>query len=518
VYVKSRRAFSESERERLERRVEAARREIKGVRLLMWITAGLVGLSTLIGLMILTDWGHAGFVGAGLFALVFGILLLFLFGFRTALSGCRANLGRLQEALAEGNGNAEWFEAEGAVYLQAGWSGRGLMDLGGGKWLAIPDWCNLILYHLDTGWAGWRGWRLPALVRSTTTSRHRILLCYDMVGRSTVEFQSSLNIGDVTRDRHERRRLNKLLDEFAIFPGTLATLDDDLRLLVRHATPPETAADEGNADATGMLQARIEDRFGIVLGPGHLRSEFRAMRQNGREPTGGDLLVLMRRALPPDAADRITPLRAEFYRIRRALVTLFGNPRELVRPSTSLSELVPFRGRPEYWRRLGRELRRELPVLPSAGIPTVLGIAAVVGLLMAYLILIPGTQAVDAWAKDGGVDRSWWYCLLGAFTVWPLFIGFMILPMALASYLFRYHFTARFPPELSTVGALARNLADTDVEGTRFVPWDERAVWQALRSLLAEAAGRLAWRVTRETRLAVDLGIGMPFAKPTGQV
>jgi hypothetical protein len=75
---------------------------------------------------------------------------------------------------------------------------------------------------------------------------------------------------------------------------------------------------------------------------------------------------------------RYCPIARNFYRVRRVLVETLGLPRESIRPSSLLADLVPVEDRRRVWRRFRQE-RLDVPPLMPAPLQLVALLALLVG-------------------------------------------------------------------------------------------------------------------------------------------
>jgi hypothetical protein len=329
-----------------------------------------------------------------------------------------------------------------------------------------------------------------------------------------------VDLAAVFTDLQERSTVVAWLDTSPLFPGRLTDRDDNLARLLRARQAASSGRAEGPAgaperpaafDPCGLLQARLEERFGIDFGPGGLAAELTQFAGNGvGRPSAGELLEVVRRRLPGGSSFVARPARPAFLRLREALVAECDTPRARVRPSARLEDLVPRARRADLWARLSWRLGQPLPPFAPGHEPVGFWVVTALGVGLLYAVGVPTVQGIDAWAAADGFAGSWWYAGLGCLLVPTTFMAGIALSVVLSAYLFRNRFPLRFPAAHATVGQLAQYLAQAaGAEGTA-VPWTDEAVWLALRAELAAAAGRLPSEVTEETELSAALGLRLP--------
>lgn len=174
-----------------------------------------------------------------------------------------------------------------------------------------------------------------------------------------------------------------------------------------------------------------------------------------------------------------------FYRLRRALMSVFGLARNDVRPTLDLAAVIP-NDRRRRWSDLQESVGLRLPELVRprwvTAMVTVLGCILIIA-TAAYLVATMGQGAV----------------MLGFFIMW--IVVYLLYqgtkPLAVV-----------FRPEFATVGGLTKfvlykNFRAISDEGQRASAED---VWSTLRTLVAEQLGVRADEVTKDSSFVRDLG------------
>ncbi len=199
--------------------------------------------------------------------------------------------------------------------------------------------------------------------------------------------------------------------------------------------------------------------------------------------TAGDLHEAILRGLP-EPRRTVCLTAAAFYGIRRTLVAVTGRDRREVRPSTKLSDLLPLGSRKSAWREIGRALAVRMPLLdvPAWGVPLAIGCGIAAGIALG--IALPPA-----------------FVFVAAFGV--------IVAILISARLVFWLFGTSFPKHTQTVGQLAaavvaKNYAQ--LSGGR-ASRDPDEVWQSLRFLLAEQLSLDPEKISKQSRLADDLGM-----------
>jgi acyl carrier protein len=197
-----------------------------------------------------------------------------------------------------------------------------------------------------------------------------------------------------------------------------------------------------------------------------------------------DLYTLVWRRLSGEPSRRC-PSSALFYRIRRALMDIYGAPRQSIRPSTPMAALLPSRDRAEQWRRLSDAIDARLPDLeppPWLGrLLTGAGLGLLVACFAAYFV------------KPFGFALA---CTLGGSLLWW------------AANLAAIEFAGRIPRPCTTVGGTVRAVVGWDPSrwsGSERA-WQPNQVWEKLRELIIDQLEAAPGEVTADARFDDDLG------------
>lgn len=173
-----------------------------------------------------------------------------------------------------------------------------------------------------------------------------------------------------------------------------------------------------------------------------------------------------------------------FYRLRRAFVQVFGVPRERIRPSTLLRDLVPWRERRTLWRSIEETTGWSMPRLISSSWPLVIALVGPAAFLIALRVIV-GLPIYGVWVGVGSV--------------------LLILPVLMVL----GPLARTFPAGAKTFGelaecVLARNYAALAKE---FGSSSEEDVLQAVRRLTAMMTGIEPEKISDRTRVPQDLNI-----------
>jgi len=328
-------------------------------------------------------------------------------------------------------------------------------------------------------------------------------------------------------NKQPRRHLEKRLDTAVLLPGrgldTCALVRDvgnALRGVPRGfdlpAPAPETTESVPPPDAwpLALLQGRLENVLHVALGPGRLAGYLRRVQQEqGRPAAAADLLPLFLGRTPegPDLAGLPPDMGNVFYRLRHILSEQFQLHPGSIRPSTPLDTIVPRIDRRSHWDCVSRQwpgfhlcgcLRQQYPNFVSGLM--LLGVAA------AVILHILTAQALGAFARRHGFDHSAWFAALSFFLLPMTFLAALLLGGGSVLLLFRGFATLEFGPGMTTVGELARYLAQVESrQSAEQVPWNEETVWLAVRQVLATMAGVRPLEISRTTpirQLVAGLG------------
>jgi acyl carrier protein len=201
--------------------------------------------------------------------------------------------------------------------------------------------------------------------------------------------------------------------------------------------------------------------------------------------TVGDLYECVMSRLPAVESRRCLSA-ATFYRLRRGLIAGFGGERGSIRPSSSMDQIVPERGRRAAWRDLAGGLGWRLPELARPAWMR----AAGWGLTLAWLI----AMAAASW------------CLDGIATAVAFLWGLILI---VAAYKVTTPFATRFEPKVMTVRGTVEACLQSNygliVEHED--AWNRREVWVILRDLIVEQLGVKLEQVVPAARFVDDLGI-----------
>jgi hypothetical protein len=234
--------------------------------------------------------------------------------------------------------------------------------------------------------------------------------------------------------------------------------------------PVNSAPDLGAEEKPmGMEMAElfmdIEEKLAVSL------SDIEAQRVD----TMGDLVSCVQAKVA--AKGRIPcPTGEAFRAIRTALVEDVGVPRKGLRPSTPLSNVLPWFGRRRSWRMAGNHLAREHYALPSLrpvrGVSACFQVMLCLAALVYWLGLVP-----HPWPRSGGFRA--------VLALLAVIAGFAVTVNL---------FYRRLPEGCYTVGQLARSITPP--------PLDE--VQPAVFRLVSERLGVPIEKLSPQTRL-IDL-------------
>jgi F0F1-type ATP synthase assembly protein I len=511
MYARSERPLTEAEHAQLDDLLRRIKEQIADAAFKVILLSLFDVLVLVAVVMVILGEDRSGTVGriAGAVAALIANLVLLASAFAWADS--RAQRRRVLAACADGNVIVEQVEATSAVWVV----GPHLQDwflfaVAENQLLAVPG--QQVLAAMPATDHAADTLRLPACFELVSTRAHRLQLATTARGLSTLPFPKQTDLAELVPQADDRRQLSQRLDGAPLFPGRLADLGLALRQLLAPEAVPVAEPGQQRAATWGLIQARIEERFEIDFGPGGLAAELIRLAESTPRLVAGELLEVVRQRLSPGASFTPHRTRPAYLRLREALVAEFALPRQAIRPSARLQDLVPRMGRADSWARLARRLGQPLPPFAEPRMPAAVGLLALAGMALVYVVGVPTVQAIDAWAVAEGVSRSWWFFALGACFVPPCFIAGIGLAILLSMYVLRNRIPYKFQAEYATVGQLARFLAQTGEAASAPVPWTEERQWLSLRAILAAATHRLPSTVARDTDLIDELGLTRPGA------
>lgn len=180
-----------------------------------------------------------------------------------------------------------------------------------------------------------------------------------------------------------------------------------------------------------------------------------------------------------------------FYKLRRTLGELFGIPRTAIRPSTSVSELLPWRYRSARWKMLQEHLGL---TFPSLYFPVWFLLLSLIGppALFVTLLKFWRPQLGTIWMINGSL-------LL-------IFLTFMYIVPAIDK---RFHLSRILPKGCETFGGLvkivlARNF---DIFASQNGSSGAAGILMSLSQLIAAQVSFDIEKISSETRIPQDLNI-----------
>jgi hypothetical protein len=469
MYTRQERPLSDADRQELERQLRGLVDELGGTLGMFAVVAALdVALAGMVILSLVAQeqvtlrgglsWGFA-------FVLFNQFLIWAVIGLYNGLRDIR----QVREALRDGVAVVERVRAR-AVAGVPGWQFWYLLAIAEDRVLLceaseVPP--HVPLRPVDPKGAS----HVAACFETIVTRRHRRLLGQVSLGQASLPIPRLLGLRTLFPQYGRRAAVQRRLESGQLRRGSL----NDLAGLLQSepiAAPAELP------DPWALLQARLEDAFGLDLGPGGLA------RLQPR--TVGDLVALISQRLPAARETLPAPAAPAFYRLRAALVAQFGVPRSTVRAGTRLETLVPRRDRQRHWRELGQRLGPPLPEFIGQDRPGCTACSWGLGLALYILVGVP-----LAWVLPSnielkiGPDTPWTAtaraCLLGP----PVLMALLLAALLLGTRMRRqFAFDARY----ATVGQLARFLAAAET-----IPspaWTEEEVWLLVRRIVAHEEGR----------------------------
>lgn len=226
------------------------------------------------------------------------------------------------------------------------------------------------------------------------------------------------------------------------------------------------------------LVMEVEDRFKIRLPDAEVT----------RVRTVADRASLVIFRLPKASGKCLTA--RSFYELRKLLVEHGGLNRSQVRPRARLDVLLPARGRNSIWRRLATHEPRlsRLTVPPCT--ETVFG----------WIAFVLGTGWVLA-VLAGMLRYGFW---------WAIPAGVCSLAMGMRLYYCAKHrFERDLPPDIQTVGDLARNITPIEFSTGNSARdlMAEKRVLEEVRRMTAQQLGLPLDRILPESNFVRDLGM-----------
>lgn len=173
-----------------------------------------------------------------------------------------------------------------------------------------------------------------------------------------------------------------------------------------------------------------------------------------------------------------------FYRLRHAFMEALSIPRERIRPSTLLCDLVPWRERRNFWRAIERAAGWSMPRLILPLWPLAIALLGPAALLISLRVVV-GLPISGGWI---GIDSV----LLLLPVLWAL--G----PLA-----------REFPVGVKTFGALAESVLARNYGALarEFGSSSEEDVLKALTRLIAMMTGIESEKISGATKVPQDLNI-----------
>jgi hypothetical protein len=331
------------------------------------------------------------------------------------------------------------------------------------------------------------GLHAAACFETVTTRRHGRVLHQERIGQGSLPIPDAASLTALVPDAQHRAALAALLQPGLVLRGDLG----DLRALLEQALadPPQVPPDL--TEPWGLLQGRLEERFGLNLGLGAL-----AWR---RPRTAGDLADLVVQHLPEGSSRRVTPVAGSFYRLRAALIEQ-GVLRRAIRPGARLEGLIGRRRRHDTWRAVERRLGQSLPVLTAPQLPGCTIISWIVSLVFLCAFGLPLLSLLDSWAALHDFSGSRWYIAARLALIGPILLLLVVLVAVVVVAVVRQRLLCEFNGRHATVGAAARCLAEATQAG-QDVPWNDEEVWRAVQHLVAGVRGCRTMEVRWQTPL-----------------
>ena len=240
------------------------------------------------------------------------------------------------------------------------------------------------------------------------------------------------------------------------------------------------------------LLMAMEERFGIVI------TDHDAMRVT----TVADMQRLITQKLHPPSGE-ICLSSHVFYRIRKALMTLFDVPRVAVQLDRRVAELIPLRRRQAHWQHFAEMTALSVPELTLPGwlLWTRRGLILAAGLTFPILLLFLGDQA-----GFGAFIRFIFILLFGALPalfLWAV-LAWVTTPLTLC-----------IPRSCETISGLvttlvAMNYPNRDTPASTLDEWPDDYIWEVMTEvILAECKGPfrrlVSQEITPEAKLWQDI-------------
>jgi len=533
MYLRGERPLTSDDRQQLEQRLALTQEDI-GESVFKVVLLGLFdGIAVFAAVCTILYGDKSGTIGrllGGLAVLIANAYLISLaFRLRHGLQERRL----LRQVLAESVLITERVEATGVVYLRGRINAWFILTVEPTRLLVLPE--ALSWYARCLGrWTG-EGGQFPAVFEIASTNPGRLLLGQEAFGQSSLPLAMPRTTWSICPDKTTCRRLELLLKQTTLLAGSLDTLTDDLRRLVQSRTGLQTRPDDSGESSYGprpepqpvaadawplaLLQGRIETTFAIELGAGGLAARlWHLEKEQGRPATAADLLPLVLEHLPPGArAPAQQPLQALFFHLRGVLSEQLQLPRQSIRPSTRLEDIVPRQSRRACCDRLFRQLGHFYPDLVEETYPRMVSILILVGVGAAIFLYGWMVQAVLGLLRGWGLDSLWWLIPLGLVALLA-FVWWLFLCSRGLLALFRRWAILEFRQECATVGQLVRGLARSEGPGAEEgVPWTAETVWLALRQLLADRASVRPLAIARATAVREILTGSAPDSRARNQ-
>lgn len=224
------------------------------------------------------------------------------------------------------------------------------------------------------------------------------------------------------------------------------------------------------------LIMRVEETFEIEIGD----------EEASEIITIGQLYTCILGKLGISLSDRCLSSIA-FYRVRRALVSLSGAPRQSIRPSTETEALLPQTNRHQHWNYLGRMTGSKLPDLKLP--PWMQNLIWITSLLLAA--------------------SSLFVYILSSFYLAALWFLSSLLFAWLAHRL-SAPFAVQLPADCATVGGITRAILSLNfgLYAHREQTWNEKEVWRTLHDIIVDELSVKPESITKESQFVRDLHLG----------
>jgi len=173
-----------------------------------------------------------------------------------------------------------------------------------------------------------------------------------------------------------------------------------------------------------------------------------------------------------------------FYRVRRALISLSGVPRQSIRPSTETEVLLPQANRQQHWDYLSRMTGSKLPGLERP--QWMQNLIWSMSLLLAassFLVYILSSFYLAAFWFVGSILFAW------------------------LAYRLSTPFAVQLPADCATVEGVTRAILRLNygVYVQREKTWNEKDVWETLHNVIVDELSVKPEAVTKEAQFVRDL-------------